>query len=88
MKHIYVRTLENRQNRIPVYYLYCDTAAENVKAFEPHVRRHFSDFIPFQLLRACSFNLYWPSRKSGGYAVEQLVEALRYKLGGRWFDSR
>ena len=41
---------------------------------------------PFQLLRVYSLHLYWPSRKSGVYAVEQLVKALLYKLEGRGFD--
>jgi len=30
----------------------------------------------------------WKYNESNGYAVAQLVEALRYKTGSRGFDSR
>jgi hypothetical protein len=33
-------------------------------------------------------HFYWPRLLDRGYAVAQLVEALRYKPEGRGFDSR
>jgi len=34
------------------------------------------------------FSLYSVIMKPRGHAVAQLVQALRYKPEGRWFDSR
>jgi hypothetical protein len=39
-------------------------------------------------VRECLFNIFAATLHIWGYAVVQLVEALRYKSEGRWFDSR
>jgi hypothetical protein len=43
---------------------------------------------PDILENSCTHALIIPSRDAMGYAVAQLVEALRYKPEGRGFDSR
>ena len=50
------------------------------------IKSNVSTDVTFLHLCFCKFALL--TTKTWGHAVAQLVEALRYKLEGRGFDSR